>query len=601
MPDYVLGIDGGASFSRAAVIDPGSKEIIWSKEGDACNVLLSSRHEIHQLMQSYSKAISEKKISLNTVGLCLAGVTSKTIQKRVQEIAQSIWKETSIHVTHDLDSALYSGITDGQGIVALCGTGACVYGQANELNYKMGGWGHILGDEGSAYNIAHKALRWIIEYYDQNESLDELGDEILNTAKVSSLSQLARYVNNFGKREIAKLSIPVFDAGENGHEGARQIIQNSANYLAKNCLQVSQKLSLSDPLITKAGGVFANSEIFNSFFHDSINTHIPKAKLMDPNKNPAYGACLWTLQKKDSSKTVSPHLTTPKKIVEEFSLRELDQVNIDNLATEKRNPNTKNLHKLSTKEAVSLFIEEDRKIIPALQEASDDISRMIDIASQCLLNNGRIIYVGAGTSGRLGILDASECPPTFSADPQQVLGLIAGGTIAVTRAVEGAEDFRDRGAFDILNKKVSENDFVCGIAASGRTPYVWGALEKSRELNAQTGLIHCNPPFNNSLPFNPDVVVALNSGPETLTGSTRLRAGTLTKMVLNILSTLSMLKMGKVWSNFMVDVKPTNNKLKARAIALVSTLNTISKEEAYKLLILNNWHVKSCLKKDQSA
>ncbi|GAB4276201.1 MAG: N-acetylmuramic acid 6-phosphate etherase [Candidatus Rifleibacteriota bacterium] len=234
--------------------------------------------------------------------------------------------------------------------------------------------------------------------------------------------------------------------------------------------------------------------------------------------------------------------------------------------TETRNPRTMHIDRVSTRQAVKIWINEDRVIVNALEAVADKVAQAIDLAVIALKKGGRIVYMGAGTSGRLGILDASECPPTFGVSPDRVIALIAGGEKAVTKAVEGAEDNVDAGRQDLEAINLNSNDILIGITASGTTPYVVAGLEFARQRKISTVLLCCNPYGN-----LPEVDVLINPavGPEVITGSTRLKSGTVCKMVLNMISSLSMVKIGKVYENLMIDLMATNNKLRKRAIRIV--------------------------------
>ncbi|MGM0598365.1 MAG: N-acetylmuramic acid 6-phosphate etherase [Candidatus Rifleibacteriota bacterium] len=234
--------------------------------------------------------------------------------------------------------------------------------------------------------------------------------------------------------------------------------------------------------------------------------------------------------------------------------------------TEKRNPRTIYIDRVSTRQAVKTFIEEDKTVTSAVEAVSNKIARAVDTAVVSLKKGGRIIYVGAGTSGRLGILDASECPPTFGVSPDLVIGLIAGGSKALTCAVEGAEDNLHSARQDLEAINMSSKDFVIGITASGSTPYVVSGLEFARQKNAATALLCCNPYGN--LP-EVDILIDPAVGPEVITGSTRLKSGTACKMVLNMISSLTMVRMGKVYENLMVNLQTSNNKLEKRALRIV--------------------------------
>lgn len=234
--------------------------------------------------------------------------------------------------------------------------------------------------------------------------------------------------------------------------------------------------------------------------------------------------------------------------------------------TESRNPRTMFIDRVSTRQAVKSFIEEDGAIIKAIDACQESIAQAIELVVSSFRNNGRLIYVGAGTSGRLGVLDASECPPTFGVSPEMVIAIIAGGEKAITKAAEGAEDSVDAGRQDLELKKISSNDCVIGITASGTTPYVKGALQAARSNKAATVLLTCNP--YGMLPET-DVLINPVVGPEAITGSTRLKSGTACKMVLNMISSISMIKIGKVYQNLMIDLKASNKKLQDRALRIV--------------------------------
>jgi N-acetylmuramic acid 6-phosphate etherase len=255
----------------------------------------------------------------------------------------------------------------------------------------------------------------------------------------------------------------------------------------------------------------------------------------------------------------------------------------DPRATERRNPRTASIDLATTLEIVDLINTEDRMVPDAVFTQRDQIAAALSIAEDCFRKGGRLFYVGAGTSGRLGVLDASECPPTFGTDPEMVQGIIAGGLPALTRSQEGAEDVAENGAKAIDDHAVGPNDFVIGIAASGTTPYVHSAIRRARELGARTGILSCSPPPAEVLD-EVDVAILPIVGPEVVTGSTRMKAGTATKLVLNIITTGAMIRLGKTYGNLMVDLKATNNKLKDRSERIVVEVCGVSREEARKLL-----------------
>lgn len=254
----------------------------------------------------------------------------------------------------------------------------------------------------------------------------------------------------------------------------------------------------------------------------------------------------------------------------------------DKLKTEGRNPRTMNIDKLSSLEMVRLINQENRAVEDAIDEKLDRIAAAVDMISEAIENGGHVIYIGCGTSGRLGIVDASECPPTFGVDYDLVRGIIAGGESAMFRAVEGAEDSEEWGGRSIEEDGATVGDVVVGLSASGRAPFVIGALKKARERGCKTIAVTCNP--GSLMEEHCDIAVSVYVGPEVISGSTRLKAGTAQKLILNIFSTCAMIKTGKVRSNLMVNVRSTNEKLVERATRIIMELSGVDRDHAAELL-----------------
>ncbi|TAE53393.1 MAG: N-acetylmuramic acid 6-phosphate etherase [Nostocales cyanobacterium] len=263
------------------------------------------------------------------------------------------------------------------------------------------------------------------------------------------------------------------------------------------------------------------------------------------------------------------------------------------LLTEQVNPNSLNLDQLNALELVELFNTEDQKAVAAVAGAKEELAAAIEKTAERLHHGGRLFYIGAGTSGRLGVLDAAECPPTFCTPPELVQGIIAGGAGALLRSSEGLEDLAEDGESAIAQHKINQLDVVVGITAGGTTPYVQGALKAARQRGALTVFIACVPAEQVS--FDADIDIRLLTGPEILAGSTRLKAGTATKLALNILSTSVMVKLGKVYGNRMVDVAVTNQKLRDRALRILQDLTGLSREAAGFLLERSGKWVKLAL------
>ncbi len=267
---------------------------------------------------------------------------------------------------------------------------------------------------------------------------------------------------------------------------------------------------------------------------------------------------------------------------------------LDHRLTEQRNPRSDRIDRMSPVEIVRLINREDRAVAEAVGREADAVARAVELAVEAFRAGGRLLYVGAGTSGRLGVLDAAEMPPTFGTDPEMVQGVIAGGPAALVRAQEGAEDSPEDGAAAIDEREAGPRDFVIGIATSGTTPFVHGALARARERGARTGFLLCTPPAD-ALRRAHDVVIAPLTGPEVVTGSTRMKAGTATKMVLNSITTGAMVRLGKVDGHLMVDLQVTCAKLQDRGERILMAALGLGRDEARELLARAEGHVKTGL------
>lgn len=265
-------------------------------------------------------------------------------------------------------------------------------------------------------------------------------------------------------------------------------------------------------------------------------------------------------------------------------------MDISRLTTESRNEHSSKLDTLTPEQFVDVMNNEDQNVAQFIKEENHAIAQLITQVIKGLNNGGRLIYMGAGTSGRLGVLDAAECVPTFGVTPDVVVGLIAGGPSAMTVAVEGAEDDESLGEQDLRDLNINEHDTVIGIAASGRTPYVIGGLRYAQSINVPTGCVTCNKA--SEVGKHADYPVQVDVGPEVLTGSTRLKAGTAQKLILNMISTGAMVGIGKVYENLMIDVKPTNKKLKQRAVNMIQEVLQTTDEDSEKLFKQSDEQVK---------
>lgn len=266
---------------------------------------------------------------------------------------------------------------------------------------------------------------------------------------------------------------------------------------------------------------------------------------------------------------------------------------LKSLVTEKSNPNSESIDTASVKEILEIINNEDSKIHLAVKGELDYITQAVDIIVSAFKNKGRLFYVGAGTSGRLGVLDASECPPTFGSEPDMVHGIIAGGDFALRNSIEGAEDKRDGAIPELEKLGFNSNDVLCGLTASNRTPFVLGALEYAEGIGAKTIFLACSP--RDKMPFQADVNICPVVGPEVVMGSTRMKSGTAEKLVLNMLTTASFIRMGKVYGNMMVDLQMKCDKLVERSKRVVMMATDVTYEKAEKVLKEADGHVKTAI------
>ncbi|MDW2887133.1 N-acetylmuramic acid 6-phosphate etherase [Exiguobacterium artemiae] len=269
------------------------------------------------------------------------------------------------------------------------------------------------------------------------------------------------------------------------------------------------------------------------------------------------------------------------------------KIMLEKLATERRNQRTMELDDMTVEEILTVMNEEDQSVAGVIRQEIPVIQQVVAQVIQSFQAGGRLIYIGAGTSGRLGVLDAAECVPTFGVSPEMVVGLIAGGERALIKAVEGAEDSKTLAVEDLQALQLTTNDTVIGIAASGRTPYVIGGLDYAREIGAKTAALSCNK--ESIISQHADLRIEVETGPEVLTGSTRLKAGTAQKLVLNMISTAAMIGVGKVYQNLMVDVQSTNEKLEVRAKRMIVEATGVDLETAARYFTSTNGHVKTAI------
>lgn len=631
---WILGIEGGGTRTSAIFVQLSScGEVLQTltAEYGPGNVRLMSDQALLDLFQSIEKRGRDwvKTDALLAVGIAMAGGRAADQHQRLKIASRSVWKNIPVVCSHDLESAWMAGSFTGDSselplmlsasnsnpstaiprVLTLSGTGSCVYGKTSSgKEFKIGGWGHLLGDKGSAYDIGLRALKAVVYYLDRDGEWKGLGPALLRRLQLNDPMDLIEWIRSAGKDEVADLAREVSSAAESGDRIANDILRGAASALAKDTLSCLRNLiGKEEPgadlpfEVILAGGTLLKCKPLQDGFRSVLIKSFPRAVIRPLQKESVWGAVLLAAGATNvddvelNFSSATSVNSTGSGSDPEASAARLIPVSTDLSPTEKRNPRSSELDTMPLDEAVRLMIREENYIISALEKNAPEIIGLTQAVIDTFAVGGRLFYVGAGTSGRLGVLDASECPPTFRAHPEQVQGIIAGGQKAIWSAVEGAEDDYPAGVAAVKGRGVESRDLLVGIASSGRTPFVWGAIQAAREIGAQTGFICFNPNLEMDEAFRPDHWLALDLEPELLTGSTRLKSGTATKIILNILTTLGMVRTGKALSNLMVDLNPSNVKLRARAVRIVRELTAVDENEALHALEDSGWIVKEAV------
>lgn len=583
-----LGIECGGTRTVALLADARGRQLDRVVSGPANLQLLSDP----QLMRHF-RAIAKQLPRPTALGIGMAGMRTEADRRRVLAATTEIWARVPCVVTNDLETALAAAPSahgDVTRVLVLSGTGSCCYGKnVRGRVAKVGGWGHLLGDGGSGYDIGLRALKFVLTQFDHSGELPPLGRRFLRVLQLNEPNEFILWAQSAGKADIAALAKEVFDAAARKDQLAGHVLQRSTIPLVHDALACARRLARpGEPVeFVLAGSNLHKQPSFAAAVAGQIAKDWPRAIITKLERESAWGAVelamqatgRWRMEDR-KSKTSNTELRTP---------------NSELSPTELRHPRSMKLDKLPTAKTIELMLSEDEKIPAALRAERKHIERAIGWIVSALRRDGGLFYVGAGTSGRLGILDASECPPTFRASPEMVQGIIAGGQRAIWSAVEGAEDDAAAGARAIQFRGVGKRDVVVGIAASGRTPFVLAALTEAKQRGAKTVLLCFNPHVRKTAVARQHLVIAPDIGPEILTGSTRLKAGTATKLVLNMFTTLAMVRLGKVVGNLMVDLNPSNVKLRDRAVRIVKELTEADDATAQQLLEKSGWVVTDAL------
>jgi N-acetylmuramic acid 6-phosphate etherase len=620
-----LGIECGATRS-SFVMTHDEPTVYWQGNFGPANLRLLTDAQLFRHFHAIGHSLPKPA----AVAIAMAGSRTEADRERIRRAAAKVWPGIPCYATNDLESALEAadGPIDHSGyskrrrhlgarfrsaesrdtdrmeriprVLVLSGTGSCCFGRTwNGKTAKIGGWGQILGDKGSGFEIGLRALKAVVYYYDRDGEWSKLGQHILRKLELNEPDDLIGWVQTAAKDQIASLSMEVFNAWAERDKIAADILEGAAHSLAGDAASCARRLVKAGALVqfVMAGGVLLKQPRFAKKVA-SLLLRLWSNAIVTPLKcESVWGAV--HLAKRQLRASGLKSRTGPPRVSMALS-RGVELPSIKSLElspTEQRNPRSLNLDRLSLMESIELMLGEDGKIPRSILAERREIAKAVRLIVRSFKRGGRLFYVGAGTSGRLGVLDASECPPTFRTPPELVQGIIAGGQRALWEAVEGAEDEASAGSRAIQFRGVSRKDVVVGIAASGRTPFVWGALYEAGRRGATTVLLCFDPHLKIARLHRPDLIVAPNVGPEILTGSTRLKCGTATKLILNIFTTLAMVRIGKVISNLMVDLNPSNMKLRDRAVRVLRELSGAEEAAASVALEESGWVVKKAWQK----
>src|SRR5213596_3564342 len=593
--ERILGVEGGGTKTAwvlaetvAGVNAPSCEfRVIDHGKLPPSNFRLTTSDRLRTILAELPKQIDR-------AGVFLAGCATDEDRRTLRQICLDIWPNAKIVTGSDRDSGLAAALDHGDGIVVNAGSGSSVTGRRGNRIERAGGWGHILGDAGGGYFLSIQALRLILREHDLHCGAIRFTAKILHALSLNNLDELVRWVQTADKMEIAMLAPVVFEAATQGDARMMEIIEEGACVLCEYTEAVASALHLLAPKVALIGGLFHRDSIYTHAFRRRLKKNLPDARVAIAERAPELGAALLAAE---AGGQATFHANP-------------SQNEIDSLAaalTEQRNPRSENLEKMNGRELVEVFVDEEKLVQEALRAAVGELARAIEIVADSLRNGGRLFYIGAGSSGRIGVLDASEIQPTFGAQRELVQGVIAGGVSAMYRSAEGAEDDETAGALAVDERRIRDADVVIGISARGRTPFVLGALARAKQVGARTMLLTCNPAVagvadagapGSSIPATTahvDLVITLAVGPEILTGSTRLKAGTATKVALNIISTGAMVVLGKVRGNLMIDLHTTSTKLRDRAVRVVAELTQSDYDTARQKLEASGWNLRDII------
>jgi N-acetylmuramic acid 6-phosphate etherase len=585
----LLGIEGGGTRTSALLVE-GTDTVLASFAVGPGNLKLLNGEELAALLASIRDQVPSTP---DRIGIGMAGVRSAADRERLSRAVATTWPGVPSVVGDDLILALEAGEWPADcaaQVLQLSGTGSCCLGRHRAgTTVKIGGRGHIIGDRGSACDIAVHALRSTVTISDIDADWPRLGADMVAFLQMNDPESLIEWSMTASKAEIASLAQVVFEAAATRQDDiAVAILRRASERLSKDAVHCAARVAKPGEKVQFL--LNGSTLLKNGWFADEVTAKIlaarPGSEVVRLARPGTWGAIAMARQ---AGTQAEP------KTINAIESKPTNWRPVASAPTEGRNPKSTGFAEMPLADAIKLMLAEDATLPGKVLAESAHIEWTVDAVSRAFASGGRLIYCGAGTSGRLGVLDASECPPTFRTPASLVQGIIAGGRSALWSAVEGAEDDEAAGVRSIASRSVTSKDVVIGISASGHAPFIWGCLAEARRRGAKTVLVACNPGYRDHPLL--DCEILPDTGPEVLTGSTRLKAGTATKLVLNLITTLALARSGKVMSNLMIDLNPSNSKLRGRAIRIVRDLTGADEAAAREALEANGWVVRQACAK----
>ena len=583
----LLGIEGGGTRTSALLVE-GADTVLASFAVGPGNLKLLNGEELATLLASIRDQLPSTP---DRIGIGMAGVRSASDRERLSRAVATTWPGVPSVVGDDLILALEAGEWPADcaaQVLQLSGTGSCCLGRhRNGASVKVGGRGHIIGDRGSACDIAVHALRSTVTISDIDADWPRLGADMVAFLQMNDPESLIEWSMTASKAEIASLAQVVFEAAATRQDAiAVAILHRASERLSKDAVHCAARVAKPGEKVQFL--LNGSTLLKNGWFADEVAAKIlaarPGSEVTRLSRPGTWGAIAMARQ---AGTQAEP------KTINVIESKPTSWRPVASAPTEGRNPKSAGFAELPLANAIKLMLAEDATLPGKVLAESDHVAWTVEAVTKAFASGGRLIYCGAGTSGRLGVLDASECPPTFRTPTSLVQGIIAGGRSALWSAVEGAEDDEAAGVRSIASRSVTAQDVVIGISASGHAPFIWGCLAEARRRGAKTVLVACNPAYRDHPLL--DRAILPDTGPEVLTGSTRLKAGTATKLVLNLITTLALVRSGKVVSNLMIDLNPSNTKLRDRATRIVQELAQVDAPAARQALEAHGWIIRQAL------